>query len=82
MGRVREEKRRREEQEERRAEKRKGQRKEDAGSRKGRLVAKHCAFPLAPQDQKVGLLKRPVQSLRDEKLHAAVALRCHKHICK
>ena len=43
VGRVREEKRR---EEERRSEKRKSQKKEDAGARKGRKVAKHCAFPM------------------------------------
>jgi len=32
--------------EERRSEKRKSQKKEDAGARKGRKVAKHCAFPV------------------------------------
>ena len=30
----------------RRSEKRKGQKKEDAGARKGRKVAKHCVFPM------------------------------------
>ena len=32
--------------EERRSEKRKRQKKEDAGARKGRKVAKHCVFPM------------------------------------
>ena len=32
--------------EERRSEKRKSQKKEDPGARKGRKVAKHCAFPM------------------------------------
>ena len=43
LGRVRE-KRRVEEVEERRSEKRKSQKQEDTGARKGRKVAKHCAF--------------------------------------
>ena len=40
MGRVSEEKR------EERSKKRKSQKKEDAGARKGRKVAKHCVFPM------------------------------------
>ena len=40
--RIREEK----ESEEGRSEKRKSQKQEDAGARKGRKVAKHCAFPM------------------------------------
>ena len=43
MGRVREEKRRLEE---RRSTKRKSQKKEDPGARKGRKVAKNCVFPM------------------------------------
>ena len=39
MGRVREEKRRR-----KKIEKRKSEKKEDPGARKGRKVAKHCVF--------------------------------------
>ena len=42
MGRVREKRRA----EERRSERRKSQKKEDAGARKGRKVAKRCAFPM------------------------------------
>ena len=34
------------EQEERKSEKRKSQKKEDAGARKGKKVAKHCIFPM------------------------------------
>jgi hypothetical protein len=41
MGRVREEKRRR-----KKVKKRKSEKKEDPGARKGRKVAKHCAFPM------------------------------------
>ena len=37
---------RRERLEERRSEKRKSQKKEDADARKGRIVAKHCVFPM------------------------------------
>ena len=40
-GRVREEKRRR-----KKIKKRKSPKKEDAGARKGRKVAKHCVFPM------------------------------------
>ena len=41
-----------------------GQKREDAGARKGRNVAKHCVFPifLAPEGGKVGSLKRRVRS--------------------
>ena len=47
--------------------KREGQRRErvrSAGARKGRKVAKHCVFQwfVAPDDRKVGSLKRPVRS--------------------
>ena len=42
MGRVREKRR----VEESRSEKRKSQKKEDAGARRGRKVAKHCVFPM------------------------------------
>ena len=42
----------------------KNQKKEDAGTRKGRKVAKHCVFPMlvAPEGRKVGSLKRRVRS--------------------
>ena len=79
MGRVREEKRR-EEEEERRSEKRKqSQRKEDAGARKGRKVAKHCVFPMICDSggSKSRLPKaagaEPCGKMRDDKLHAVVA---------
>ena len=46
-----------------RSEKRKSEKKEDAGARKGRKVAKQCVFPdvVAPEGRKVGLLKRRVR---------------------
>ena len=53
---------------ERRAEKRKSQKKEDAGARKGRKVAKHCFGQCLAEGQKVCSLKRQVRShLGDEK---------------
>ena len=61
MGRAREKRR----VEERRSEKRKSQKKEDADARKGRKVAKHCAFfPwfVAPEGRKGGSLKWRVRS--------------------
>ena len=47
-----------------RSEKRKSQRKEDAGARKGSKVPKHCVFQwfVAPEGRKVGSLKRRVRS--------------------
>ena len=74
-GRVREKRR----VEERRSAKRKSQKKEDPGARKGRKVAKHCVFPMICGS---GGLKRrlakaagaePSGQMRDEKLHAVVA---------
>ena len=76
MGRVREEKRR---EEEKISEKRKTQRKEDAGARKGRKVADHCVFPMicGSGGSKSRLTKaagaEPSGQMRDEKLHAVVA---------
>ena len=74
-GRVREEKRR----------KRKSQKKEDPGARKGRKVAKHCVFPMicGSGGSKSRLAKaagaEPAGQMRDEK----VARRCGaKHISK
>ena len=81
MGRVREKRRI----EERRAEKRKSQKKEDADARKGRKVAKHCAFPMicGSGGSKSRLAKaaggEPSGQMRDEKIA------CHcgaKHISK
>ena len=75
MGRVREKRR----VEERRSEKRKSQKKEDADARKGRKVAKHCAFPMicGSGGSKSRLAKaagaEPSGQMRDEKLHAVVA---------
>ena len=69
MGRVREEKRR----------KRKSQKKEGAGARKGRKVAKHCVFPMifGSGGSNSRLAKaagaEPAGQMRDEKLHAVVA---------
>ena len=65
--------------EERRSEKRKRQKKEDAGARKGRKVARHCAFPMicGSGGSKSRLAKaagaEPSGQMRDEKLHAVVA---------
>ena len=75
MGRVREKRR----VEERRSEKRKSQKKEDADARKGRKVAKQCAFPMicGSGGSKSRLAKtagaEPSGQMRDEKLHAVVA---------
>ena len=70
MGRVSQEKRRR---------KRKSQKKEDPGARKGRKVAKHCVFPMVcgSRGSKSRLAKaagaEPAGQMRDEKLHTVVA---------
>ena len=75
MGRAREKRR----VEERRSEKGKSQKKEDAGARKGRKVAKHCVFPMICRSggSKSRLAKaagaEPSRQMRDEKLHAVVA---------
>ena len=61
------------------SQKRKDQKKEDAGARKGRKVAKLCVFPLTcgPGGSKSRLAKaagaEPAGQMRDEKLHAVVA---------
>ena len=74
--RVKEEKRRAIE---RRSEKRKSQKKEDAGARKGRKVAKHCVFPMigGSGGSKSRLARaagaEPAGQVRDEKMHAIVA---------
>ena len=66
-------------QEVRRAEKRKSDKKEDAGARKGRKVAIHRLFPMIWGSgwSKSNLAKaagaEPAGQMRDEKLHAAVA---------
>ena len=55
------------------------QKREDAGARKGRKVAKHCVFPVscASGRSKSKLAKVPGAEtsgqMRDEKLHAVVA---------
>ena len=78
VGRVREEG-----EEERRSEKRKSQRKEDAGARKGKKVAIRCVFPMigGSGGSKSRLAKaagaEPSGQMRDEKLHAGA-----KHISK
>ena len=75
MGRGREKRR----VEESRSEKRKSQKKEDAGARKGRKVAKHCAFPMicGSGGSKSRLAKaagaEPAGQMRNEKLHAVAA---------
>ena len=61
------------------SQKRKDQKKEDAGARKGRNVAKHCVFPMicGSGGSKSRLAKaagaEPAGQMRDEKLHAVVA---------
>ena len=66
-------------QEVRRAEKRKSEKKEDAGARKGRKVAIHCVFPMSCGSgwSKSRLAKaagaEPSGQMKDEKLHAVVA---------
>ena len=53
--------------------------REDAGARKGRKVAKHCVFPVfyGSGGSKSGLAKaagaEPAGQMKDEKLHALVA---------
>ena len=75
MGRGREKRR----VEETRSEKRKSQKKEDAGVRKGRKVAKHGVFPMicGSGGSKSRLAKaagaEPSGQVRDEKLHVVVA---------
>ena len=65
--------------EERRSDTRKSQKKEDAGARKGRRVAKHCVFPMTcgSRGSKSRLAKvvgvEPFGQMWDEKLHAVVA---------
>ena len=55
--------------------------KEDPGLRKGRKVAKHCAFPMVCRSggSKSRLAKaagaEPTGQMKDEKLHAVVARR-------
>ena len=55
------------------------QKREDAGARKGRKVAKHCVFPVfcGSGGSKSRLAKaagaEPAGKMRDEKLHAVVA---------
>ena len=74
------EKQRWEESERRRAEERsKSEKKEEAGARKGRKVAKHCVFPMicgsggsnSRLAKAVGA--EPCGQMRDEKLHVVVA---------
>ena len=63
----------------RRSEKRKSEKKEDAGARKGRKVAIHRVFPMicGSGGSKSRLAKaagaEPSGQMRDEKLHAVVA---------
>ena len=74
MGRVSEGKRRR-----KKIKKEKDKKKEDAGARKGRKVAKHCVFPMICDSggSKSRLAKaagaEPAGQMRHEKLHAVVA---------
>ena len=64
-------------QEVRRAEKRKSEKKEDAGARKGRKVAIHCPMICGSGWSKSRLAKaagaEPAGQMRDEKVHAVVA---------
>ena len=71
----------------RRSEKRKSEKKQDAGARKGRKVANHCVFPMICGS---GWLKsrlpkaagaEPSGQMRDEKLHAVMACGA-KHVSK
>ena len=61
------------------SQKRQDQKKEDAGVRKGRKVAKHCVFPMicGSGGSKSRLAKaagaEPAGQMRDEKLHGVVA---------
>ena len=61
------------------SQKRKDQKKEDAGARKGRKVAIHCVFPMicGSGGSKSRLAKaagaEPAGQMRDEKVHAVVA---------
>ena len=63
----------------RRSEKRKNEKQEDAGARKGRKVAIHCVFPMicGSRGSKSNLAKaagaEPAGQMRDEQLHAVVA---------
>ena len=73
------EKQRWEESGKRRSEKRKSQKKEDAGAQKGTKVAKHCVFPIicGSGGSKRKLAKstgaEPFGQMRYKKLHAVVA---------
>ena len=66
---------------ERRSEKRKSQKKEDAGARKGRKVAKHCVYPMIGGSggsksrlaKAAGAGAEPAGQVRDEKMRASVA---------
>ena len=68
----------------RRSEKRKSEKKEDTGARKGRKVTIHCVFPMicGSGGSKSRLAKaagaEPCGQMRDEKLHA-VESKCTKH---
>ena len=63
----------------RRSEKRKSEKQEDAGARKGRTVTIHCVFPMiwGSGGPKSNLAKaagaEPPGQMRDEKVHAIVA---------
>ena len=86
VGRVKEEKRR-EKKEQRRSRNRKSQKKEDAGARKGRKVAKHFVFAMirGSGGSKSRLAKAagadPSVQMRDEKLHTIVAKHVPKSKC-
>ena len=66
-------------QEVRRSEKRKSEKQEDAGARKGRKVTIHCVFPMiwgsggSKSNLAKGASAEPAGQMRDERLHAVVA---------
>ena len=78
MGRVREREEKKREDQRRKRVKRKSQKKEDAGARKDRKVAKHCVFPMicGSRRSKNRLAKEagaePSGQMRDEQLHVVV----------
>ena len=62
-----------------RSEKRKSEKKEDAGARKGSKVAKHCVFPMicgsggSKNRFAATAAAEPSGQMRDEELHAVMA---------
>ena len=72
----------------RRSEKKKSEKKEDAGARKGKNVAIHSVFPMicGSEGSKSRLGAEPCGQMRDEKLHAFCGAKhisqskCKKHL--